>query len=117
MLRFRRLCGMALVGAILLAVAALPVRAQTGAPAAPAPAAVSADDLRHLVDTIQDRTERQRLVKTLQALIAAQRAEPVQPSPGGFVETLTAQIDAITGEILTAAQVVVDAPRLVGWIQ
>jgi small conductance mechanosensitive channel len=110
---------MALVGAVLLAVAALPARAQTAAPAAAAaPAAtVSADDLQHLVDTIQDPTERQHLITTLQGLIAAQRGAPAQPTPTTFLDRVTAQVDAITGEILTAAQVVVDAPRLVGWIE
>jgi moderate conductance mechanosensitive channel len=106
---------LALLACLLLAPAA-PLRAQPPAAAAPAP--VSAEELQRLVDTLQDDKQRAQLVAQLQALIAAQRSAAPQAQPQGpetWLATLSAEIDAISGEILAAAAVVVDAPRLFGW--
>ncbi len=124
----RRLCGVALAVVVVLALAAIAARAQSPpTPASPAPAApaVSAAELQQLVTTLQDPTARAHLVGQLQALIAAGRgtgvaatpapAAPVAAGPVGFFDTVSQQIDTVTGEILAAAQVVVDAPRLVHW--
>src|SRR6185437_5547144 len=55
----------------------------------------------------------------LQGLIAAERGEqkPAEATPASIFDDLTGEIDAITGEIFAAAQVVVDAPRLVRWLE
>jgi len=97
---------------ILLPAAA---RAATPAPAAQ-PAPVSVDELQRLVDTLQDDTARAKLVADLRALIAAQRGGgPQQPTAPAFFAQLSQQIDALTGEILAGAAVIVDAPRMLGW--
>ena len=125
--RPRLVRGVVLALAVLMALA-LPARAQTVATPAPsAPPATSAssapptaDELQHLVDTLQDTTQRQTLVRQLQALVAAERGTAQQPAPSApatLFEKLSAQIDVITGEILAAAQLAVDAPRLLGWIK
>ena len=97
---------------ILLPAAA---RAATPAPAAQ-PAPVSVDELQRLVDTLQDDTARAKLVADLRALIAAQRGGgPQQPTAPAFFAQLSQQINALTGEILAGAAVIVDAPRMLGW--
>ena len=118
--------------ALLAVLATSPSRAQNTSPATtpaapPAPtsnasppaAAVSTDELQGLVNTIQDPTARQKLVQQLQALIEARRhVEPKGPSVlSTFFATLSEEADAVSGEVLAAAAVVVDAPRLVSWIR
>src|SRR5438552_1233695 len=83
----------------------------------PPPAPVSADELERLVDTLQNDAARAKLVEQLRALIAAQRgaAEKEKPAATALLGQLTQQIDALAGEILAGAAMVVDAPRLLGW--
>lgn len=108
--------------ALCLLLPALPAGAQ---PAAVPPAktdTVSADELQRLVDSLQNEQDRARLVQQLQALIAAERSgQPAsaaaQPVPSNFLDTLSRQLDAISGEILATAAAIVDAPRLIGWIE
>lgn len=127
----RSLRTLALLFGLLSILAASPARAQ--AVAAPAPAAqpttpppaqatppVNADDLQNLVNTIQDPTARQKLVKELQGLIVAQRGVQ-QKSPTqavhNFFAMLSDEAQAIGGEFLAAAAVVVDAPRVGAWLR
>ena len=118
MTRPRIFAALALLLPLLLALAA-PLRAQA-APAASPPAAapVSADELQQLVDTLQNDQERAKLVSQLQALIAAQRGEQKQEAetPAVWLNQFSAEIDAISGEIVAAAAVLLDAPSLIGWI-
>jgi small-conductance mechanosensitive channel len=101
----------------------LPVHAQSAAPAAPAaapapaPAAVSPAELERLVGSLQDDAQRARLVEQLRGLIAAQRvAEPEAPGdPASVLGKLSVRLDAVTQEILGAANTVVDLPRLFAW--
>jgi moderate conductance mechanosensitive channel len=80
------------------------------------PAPVSVDELQRLVNTLQDSTERARLVSELRALIAAQRhIEPKKPQGMELLGRLSRQIDALTGDILTGVAIVIDAPRLIRW--
>ncbi len=118
--RPRQLCGVALFVAVVIAVAAGSARAQTIPSPAPSPPAASTAELQRLVATLQDPAERAALVAQLQALVAAQRGlakAPEPASPASIIDALSQQVGAVTGEILTAAQVVVDAPRLVGWVE
>ncbi|HEY3908671.1 MAG TPA: mechanosensitive ion channel domain-containing protein [Stellaceae bacterium] len=117
----RRGMGLRLMLFCLLA-AAFPLRAAVAsarapaAAAAPAAAPASVDELQRLVDTLQDGAARARLVGELRTLIAAQRRIPVQKPEGvALLGKLSQQVDALTGEILAGAAIIVDAPRLVGW--
>lgn len=97
-----------------------PARAQS-APAAPPPSqAPSSQELQQLVDTLNNPAERDKLVQQLRALIAAERSgtapQQQQPTPATLLDNLSAEIDAVTAEIVAAAQVFVDAPRLVHWL-
>lgn len=114
---------LALLLGLLSAVAAPTAAAQTAAstsapPPARTAAPVTTEDLQHLVDTIQNPATRQELIKELQALIAAQRGSQAKPSTASahaFFVMLLNDAHAVGGEILKAATVVVDAPRLVEW--
>ena len=98
------------------AYAATPVATSAAPKPAMQPAPVSVDELQRLVDTLQDGTERARLVSELRALIAAQRhTEPKKPEGMELLGRLSRQIDAFTGDILTGAAIVIDAPRLIRW--
>ena len=90
------------------------------APAPAAPAPVSADELQRLVDTLQDDKERTKLVEELQGLIVAQRGleqKQQAEAPGTWLNQLSAQIDSISSEIVAAAAVLLDAPRVLDWLQ
>jgi len=98
--------------------AAHPSAAAPAAPATTAP--VTADDLQNLVNTIQDPTARKKLVTELQGLIAAQRGvQKTSPSHAlrNFFASLAEGAHAIGDEVLAAATVAVDAPRIVSWIR
>ena len=95
--------------------------AQQVAPPPAKPEAVSADELQRLVDSLENEQDRARLVQQLRALIAAERigapaSTPAEQQPSNVFDTLSRQLDAISGEILATAAAIVDAPRLVGWI-
>jgi moderate conductance mechanosensitive channel len=112
------------IACLLLAPALAPAAmAAAAAPAAAAPQAapapVSADELQRLVDTLQNDQQRSQLVAQLQALIAAQRGiEAQQPAaPAGWLNTLSANVDAISAEIVAAAAVVLDAPSFLNWLE
>jgi small-conductance mechanosensitive channel len=106
--------GAALVLAFLFT---LPARAADPPP--PAAPAVSVQELEKLVDTLQDQASRDRLVEELRALIAAQRGQPAEEpgDPATLLGKLSAQIDAFTEEILATASVLLDAPRLLAWVE
>jgi moderate conductance mechanosensitive channel len=107
---------------VLFLIATVPapaVRADAPPPAAPA-APVSVDELQSLVDTLQDDAARARLVAQLQALIAAQRGAAAKTTTAvgpALFDQLSQRVDALTGEILAGVAVVIDAPRLVGWVR
>src|SRR5258708_23419462 len=88
------------------------------APAAKAaePAPVSADELEQLVHSLQNETEREKLIEQLHGLIAAQRgAQKEKPAGAEFFNQVTQQVEAFSGEILAGAAMVVDAPLLLEW--
>ena len=120
-MKSRHVIACVLVLLLALWAAAMPARAQSAAsPARPvATSGVSADELQRLVDTIQDPLRRQELVQELQGLIAAQRGEAEatpKSSPFAFLHSLSEGANDIGAEVLEAAQVVVDAPRLLSWM-
>ena len=80
------------------------------------PAPVSADELERLVHSLQNETEREKLIEQLHGLIAAQRgAEKEKPAGAAFFNQVTQQVEAFSGEILAGAAMVVDAPLLLEW--
>src|SRR5258708_14719126 len=106
----------------------LPSAPRAAAPAPPpetasaqsVPAPVSAAELQRLVDTLQDDAERARLVEELRALIAAQRGiEASQPeaTPPTVLTLISQRTETISEEVLSAAAVVVDLPRLASWLR
>lgn len=98
--------------------AASPPAAAPTAPAAALP--VTADDLQNLVDAIQNPAARKKLVTELQGLIAAQRGiHKTSPSQAArnFFASLADGAHAIGDEVLAAASVAVDAPRIVAWLR
>ncbi len=121
-LRRHPLHGLLLAVSLALALVAPGARAQippAAALPASAPVQASPDELDRLVATIEDDKQRAAFIGELKALIATERAEapkPVAAGPAGWLDSLSEEVDAISGEILTAAAVVVDAPRLVGWL-
>ena len=119
----RPLRALALTIALLSSLTAANAFAQTAPAPAPHPsvaAPVTADDLQNLVDMIQDPAARKKLVTELQGLIAAQRGgQKTSPSHAlrNFFASLADGADAIGDEVLAAATVAVDAPRIVSWIR
>lgn len=127
----RPLRALALTIALLSSLTAASAHAQTvPAPAANPPTVatpatataspVTADDLQNLVNTIQDPAARKKLVIELQGLIAAQHGVQ-KTSPAhtmrNFFAGLADGAHAIGDEVLAAAAVAVDAPRIVSWIR
>jgi len=95
--------------------------AQSAAPsAAPPPAPVTAAELQRLVNTLQDDAQRARLIEDLRGLIAAQRAAEApseETAPATLLGQISQRTEAISQEVLAAAAVVVDVPRLAGWVE
>ncbi len=107
---------------LLLVLCAPPAGAQQAASPPAKSDTVSAEELQRLVDSLESDQDRARLVQQLRALIAAERGgapapAAAQPQQANFFDILSRQLDAISGEILATAAAIVDAPRLVGWIQ
>jgi moderate conductance mechanosensitive channel len=111
--------GRAIILMLVLALGGAPAHSAPTAPAA-SPAPVDAKELQRLVDTLQNDQQRGQLVQQLQALIAAQRgaeAKTAETAPATVFEDLSQRVDSLSGEILSAAAVVVDAPRLIAWLR
>jgi small conductance mechanosensitive channel len=110
----RRLRNFAVLAFLLLGPA--PALAQNAAPAAQ-PA--SPAELQNLVATLQDDAARAKFIQQLQALIAAQQKESATKTPDAatLFGELSERLNALTGEILATAAVVIDAPRLIQWVQ
>jgi len=122
----RPLRALALAIVLLSGLTAASALAQTAPATSPVAAAtataspVTTDDLQNLVNTIQDPAARKKLVTELQGLIAAQRGvQKTSPSHAlrNFFASLADGAHAIGDEVLAAAAVAVDAPRIVPWIR
>jgi moderate conductance mechanosensitive channel len=69
---------------------------------------------------LQDDAAKAKLVAQLRGLIAAQRGAAAQNTTAvgpALFDQLSQRVDAMTGEILAGVAVVIDAPRLVGWVR
>ncbi len=109
--------GRFLLIACLLLVAPLP-RAAAQAPASQTPV-VSEQDIDALVTTLQDPAAREKLIQQLQALKAAQAAEPhaIEPESIGAVllSSLSDQVRQVSDALVTTATAILDLPRLISW--
>jgi small conductance mechanosensitive channel len=94
-------------------------QAQNAAPAATPPATPSVAQLQQLVATLKDDKARATLIDQLQALIAAQNAEPKSEDsgPSSWLSRLPAELDAIGGEVLAAAPILAQAPSIGSWLE
>ncbi len=101
-----------------LAVLILCLLAPATARADTAPAAPTTQQLQQTVATLKDDKARAQLIDELQALIAAQTAQQqaAAPSPLAWFANLPAELDAVGAEILAAAPVLVQAPRIFAWV-
>src|SRR5262245_48642762 len=101
---------------LLVSTAQAQTQAPGSSPPASSPGALSVQELEGLVATLKDDAAPAKLVAQLQGLITAQRgAVKEAPAVVPFFGRLSQQIDALTGEILAGAAVIVDAPRLLAW--
>jgi small conductance mechanosensitive channel len=121
-LLFGLLSGLTADAAFAQAASSPPPATKGSTTAVPSPGAppVTTEDLQNLVNTIQNPAARQKLVKELQALIAAQRGMERKPpalTAHNFFATLSDEARAIGGEILQAATVIIDAPRAIAWVR
>ncbi len=113
--------GLAIAIALALwAIAATPAAAQqTETPGA---GAVSVEELRELVSTIEDPGRRDALVGQLKALIAARDAPRADGlvRPDGFVpgllSRLSRQVESIGADMVSAAEFAIDLPRFQAWV-
>lgn len=90
------------------------------APTAPAEA-VTVADLEALVGTLTDEAERERLIRQLRALIAAQRTAPAgaerRPFGAALLDTLSDRVTELGDEIAAAAGYAVDLPEAWEWVE
>ena len=86
-------------------------------------AGLNAPEVDDLISTLEDPTAREKLVSRLKALRAASADEkpatekPVSRFGGRIVEALSGHIDRISGELVTGASLLLDAPRFVEWLK
>ena len=94
------------------------------APAAPAAApagAVNVADLEALVGTLTDEAERERLVRQLRTLIAAQHAAPAEaerrPFGAALLDTLSDRVADLGDQVAATVGYAVDLPDAWEWIE
>jgi small-conductance mechanosensitive channel len=108
----------ALLLLLALAVAGPAARAATLA-APPVQAPPSAAEIGAALRILQNPKARTRLIGELRALLAAAQgvpAPPAAPKPASDLwARLSRRLDALSGQILAGAAVVVDAPQLISW--
>src|SRR5262249_13390880 len=88
-------------------------------PSPPAEVAPTTEELQRLVGALQDDAQRNRLIEQLQGRIAPQRGVEAEEasSPSTLLGQLSSRLDGMTGELLEAATVVVDLPRLFDYVR
>ena len=86
-------------------------------------AGIRSADVEGLISTLEDPAARDRLVTQLRALRALDPAvgeaaeEPLSRVGGRIIETLSEKIDTVSGELVGGAELLLDAPRIVAWLQ
>jgi small conductance mechanosensitive channel len=88
-----------------------------------AAASVSASDLERLLNTLENPEEREKFIRQLRGLVAAQKqSEPSLPlvperMASRFLETLSEEVADIGQALLGAAAFIADAPKAWAWLQ
>lgn len=89
-------------------------------------AGIKGADVDGLITTLEDPAARDKLVNQLKALKALNAGGPesdaaadAPPSRigGRLIESLSEKIDAVSGELVGGAELLLDAPRIVAWVQ
>jgi moderate conductance mechanosensitive channel len=86
-------------------------------------AGLKPSDVNDLITTLEDPEARNRLVTRLKVLGAAENTantlaqKPPSRFGGRIVETLSAKIDGVSQQLVSGAEFLLDAPRIVDWAQ
>ena len=89
-------------------------------PAALEAAGIKGAEVDNLITTLENPAAREKLVQQLKALKevgAVDAAEPVSRFGGRIVEMLSKKIDAVSGELVGGAELLLDAPRIAIWLE
>ncbi|MDA9404627.1 mechanosensitive ion channel domain-containing protein [Bradyrhizobium sp. CCBAU 45389] len=120
---------LALLAALFLAISSFaPVRAEKPAPAANQAAALSPDEAKRALETLQDDKKRAQMIDTLRAI--ANTSGPPQPAPepkspiplaadglgAQLMLTVSEQIGEISSEIASMARTITHFPAFYYWI-
>lgn len=111
----RRLSAAFFILAAVFAVFPAPCALAADQPAASQPAASQAD-VERLIHTMEDGTERQKLVDQLKLLIAADKTAQEAEEPG-LLSLLSDKIQDISDEVLDTASSLADVGRMASWVQ
>lgn len=80
----------------------------------PAADSVNADDVRRLVNTLEDDAEREKLVKQLKTLVQARKASAPQEDEG-VLGSISSALEDLGNGVLDAVGIVQDLPKLANW--
>lgn len=86
-------------------------------------AGVKSAEVDSLISTLEDPAAREKLVIQLKALtavgpgVAAAETKPPSRFGGRIVETLSEKIDTVSNELVGGAELLLDAPRMLVWLE
>ena len=92
-------------------------------PAALEAAGIKGAEVDDLITTLEDPAAREKLVQQLKALKAVGAVDAAEPGKsvsrfgGRIVETLSEKIDALSGELVGGAELLLDTPRIAVWLE
>jgi small conductance mechanosensitive channel len=107
-------------------IVAMRVAGAQAAPAGPAlapasgpsaPAAVRPEDAEHLADILENDAARAQLVKQLRLLAQAERGQAAPPPSTTLFAAISAPLERLGNELVDAATVALDAPRVAAWLE
>ncbi len=112
---YSKLARLALVLACFVALLPAVAHAQEKAPAD----AVSAKEIERLVQTLENPEARDKLVRQLQTLSAAQKKQEIQETgpTSAMLTVLSKRVEAFGEQFLDATNALSDIPRLVSWVE
>src|SRR5262249_54061197 len=116
----RRACGLRIFVWLLLTVLLAPLPRAVAADPAPAPPVVSAKEIDDLVSALQDPAARDKLIRQLQALKAAQAQASQTAAPQGLgaivLASVSEQVRKVSDALVTTATAILDLPQAVTWL-
>lgn len=112
-----RATGALLLILMLAAPAALPVAAQTSSGGSPPAGAVTLDELKRLVKTLETDAERKQFVDTLKQLIKAREATArPKPNGGGLAARINKGLERLGEQFAYAARILRQVPSAWNWL-